>query len=164
MLAKCQMLCTGWTRYLTVSKTEIARNTLYTRDCVKLLITRRHSLDVHEDQFIGICGVVFRVNAFSMDCRQSITSLLHVPTVAAIGLTCILRHNPPILGSQSSSILADRIGPMASMRSLSPSSCFGGAPSCGGDFFLVQLRGCKHRPAMGCESRSRMVQVVASHC
>ena len=37
----------------------------------------------------GIRGVVFRVNALSVGCSQSISSLLRVPTVAAIGLTCI---------------------------------------------------------------------------
>ena len=62
------------TRYLTVSKTE--RNTLYTRDCVKLLITHKHSLDVQEHQSIGIRGVVFRVIVLSVDYSHSISSLL----------------------------------------------------------------------------------------
>ena len=65
------------------------KNILYTRDGVKLLITRRHILDVLEDQLIGIRGVVFRVNALSVDCSHSISSLLRVLTIAAVGLESI---------------------------------------------------------------------------
>ena len=89
MLAKWKMLCTGWTRYLAVSKNGNVRHTLYMWDGVKLLITRRHILDVQEDQLIGIRCVVFRVNAFSVDCSQSISSLLRVPMIAAVGLASI---------------------------------------------------------------------------
>ena len=59
------------------------------RDCAKLLITHGHSLDAQEDQSIEIRGVVFRVMVLSVDCCHSISSLLRVPTVAAIGLACV---------------------------------------------------------------------------
>ena len=49
----------------------------------------RQSLDVQEDQLIGIRGVVFRVNVLGVDYSQSISSLLRVPTVAAVGLASI---------------------------------------------------------------------------
>ena len=62
---------------------------MHTRDGVKLLIARRHRLDVQERQLIGIRGVVFRANALSVDCSHSISSLLRVPTLAAGGLASI---------------------------------------------------------------------------